>query len=50
MKKDICSGRKKKMIRIILIGIFVGLPLLAMLVSIVYTCYICVKYTKDHKR
>lgn len=38
------------MIRIILVGIFVGVPLVALLGTMVYAYYVCMKYIKEHKR
>lgn len=38
------------MIRIALVSIFIGIPLLVLFLLIPYTYYVCVKYIKDNKR
>ena len=35
--------------RIILVSIFIGIPLMVLLGAVVYVGYICVKYTKERK-
>lgn len=36
--------------KIILVGILVGIPLLILFAAVVYTYNLCFKYIKDHKR
>ena len=36
-------------VKIVLVSVFVGIPLMALLGTVVYTGYLCFKYTKEHK-
>lgn len=38
------------MMRVAIVSVVVGIPLIALLGTVAYACYACVKYTREHKR